>query len=100
MLRRKIPRTTDVVATAPGVLTPRIVMQRCSASMMTSTPFGCRVSMRQSATSLVSRSCNCGLREHNSTTRATLLSPTILPLGRYAMCALPRKGRRWCSQTE
>ena len=38
----KMPRTTDVTVVAPGFLTPRMVMQRCSASIMTMTPLGLR----------------------------------------------------------
>ncbi len=34
------PRTADVVVTAPGLRTPRIAMQRCSASITTMAPRG------------------------------------------------------------
>jgi len=37
---RKMPRTTEVTVTAPGFCTPRMVIHRCSASMMTMTPRG------------------------------------------------------------
>src|SRR5215475_14718653 len=38
----KTPRTAEVIVVAPAFLTPRIVMQRWSASITTITPFGCR----------------------------------------------------------
>src|SRR5262245_33741536 len=38
----KTPRTAEVMVVAPAFLTPRIVMQRWSASITTITPFGCR----------------------------------------------------------
>ncbi len=31
VLLRKVPRTADVIIFVPGFLTPRIIMQRCSA---------------------------------------------------------------------
>ena len=37
---RKMPRTAEVTVTAPGFCTPRMVIHRCSASMMTMTPRG------------------------------------------------------------
>ena len=37
---RKSPRTAEVTVTEPGFLMPRIVMQRCSASITTNTPRG------------------------------------------------------------
>ena len=33
-----VPRTADVVVREPGFLTPRMLMQRCSASRTTMTP--------------------------------------------------------------
>ena len=36
------PRTALVTVLEPGVRTPRMLMQRCSASMSTSAPVGCR----------------------------------------------------------
>ena len=38
VLSRNRPRTAEVTVAAPGLRTPRIDMQRCSASMTTSTP--------------------------------------------------------------
>ena len=37
---RNSPRTAEVTVTEPGFLTPRIVMQKCSASITTKTPRG------------------------------------------------------------
>ena len=37
---RNSPRTEEVTVTVPGFFTPRMDMQRCSASMTTSTPRG------------------------------------------------------------
>ena len=41
-LRRNRPRTAEVTVVDPAFFTPRIDMQRCSASMTTITPLGCR----------------------------------------------------------
>ena len=74
------PRTADVIVRAPALRTPRMVMQRCSASMTTMTPRGSRISISESATCVVSRSCTCGRLAKTSTTRASLDSPVILPV--------------------
>ena len=55
-----MPRTAEVIVRAPAFLTPRIVMQRCSASMTTMTPRASRISISESATCVVSRSWTCG----------------------------------------
>ena len=80
-----------------GFLTPRMVMHEWEASITTPTPRAFRDFTRRSARSSVSLSCTWGRRERHSTTLASLLSPTILPFGRYAMCALPLNGSMWCS---
>ena len=41
-----------------------------------------------------------GLRANASTTLASLEMPTTLPFGRYATCATPVMGARWCSQND
>src|SRR5690606_2744573 len=41
---RTTPSRLEVVRLEPGVLTPRRVMQLCSASMTTPTPWGCSTS--------------------------------------------------------
>ena len=61
-LSAKMPRTAEVTVIAPGLRTPRMLMQRCSASTTTSTPCGSRTSINVSATWAVSRSCICGRR--------------------------------------
>lgn len=48
--------TVTVTVWAPGFLMPRIVMQRCSASIITMTPWGARCSMKASAIWAVRRS--------------------------------------------
>ena len=57
---RRLVRTADVMVRAPALRTPRMVMQRCSASITTITPRASRSSMRESATWVVSRSWTCG----------------------------------------
>jgi hypothetical protein len=52
----KMPRTALVTVSAPAFLTPRIDMQRCSASMTTITPAGSRFFTIVSAIWEVSRS--------------------------------------------
>ena len=87
----------------PGFFTPRIVMQRCSASITTKTPAGTerpldRLRRSPSSVAPAPAASSRGM----STTRATFDKPVICCdlFGMYATCALPTKGRRWCSQTE
>ena len=47
--------------------TPRIIMQRCSASRMTATPCGLMASVMASAIWRVRRSCTCRRRAKTST---------------------------------
>ncbi len=95
MFSRKMPRTTEVTVTAPGFLTPRMVMQRCSASMTTMTPFGRSALTIVSAMLVVRRSWTWSFLARTSTTRASLLMPvTRAPSGIYATCALPMNGSR------
>ena len=86
---RKPPRMELVMVMAPGLRTPRIVMQLWLASMITATPRGFRCFMIRSAISSVIRSCTCGRLATASTTRASFDSPTILPFGKYAMWPCP-----------
>ena len=53
--RLNCPRMALVTMRLPGFLTPRMVMQRCSASTTTATPSASSDSMTHSATWLVSR---------------------------------------------
>jgi len=53
---RNRPRTADVTVSDPGFFTPRIVIHRCSASIITNTPRGFRASSIVSAISVASRS--------------------------------------------
>ena len=80
-LVRKTPRMALVVMTLFGLRTPRMVMQVCVASRMMPTPWASSSAMSRSAICSVMRSCTCGRRDSTSTTRASLLKPTILPLG-------------------
>src|SRR5690606_30265635 len=91
------PSNAEVVVIEFCFCTPRIIMQRCCASITTATPRGLRVSLIAFMISTVRRSCTWSLLAYTSTTRASLLRPVIHPLGMYAMCALPKKGRMWCS---
>ena len=50
----------EVIIIVPGFCAPRIVRQRCSASMTTAAPSGERPCMSVSAIWLVRRSCICG----------------------------------------
>ena len=59
-LSRISPRTAEVTVSAPGLRTPRIDMQRCSASTTTSTPRGASTASMRSATWVVRRSCTWG----------------------------------------
>ena len=54
------PLTADVTVFEPGFRTPRMVMQRCSASITTITPRASRSSTIASATWVVSRSWTWG----------------------------------------
>ena len=71
-----------VTVSAPGLRTPRMVMQWCSASMTTATPLGWSTRWMASATWTVSFSWIWSRREYRSTTRASLLSPTTRLSGR------------------
>ena len=83
-----VPRTAEVTVLAPGSRTPRIVMQRCSASITTRAA-GLRISISASAIWVVSRSCTCGRRAKTSTSRASLDSPVMWPAG-GSRCARSR----------
>src|SRR5689334_14822940 len=73
------PRTAEVVVTAPGLRTPRIAMQRCSASTTTITPRGLSLFINASAICAVSRSCTWGRLAYRSTTRAIFDNPVTRP---------------------
>ena len=75
----KSPRTAEVIVSEPGFFTPRIDMQKCSASIITSTPAGSSTSTSASAIWVVSRSCTCGRLAKPSTKRAIFESPVIRP---------------------
>ena len=62
--------------------TPRIIMQKCMASMITPTPRGLTAFWMASAICTVRRSCTCRRRAKMSTRRGILERPTTLPLGR------------------
>ncbi len=60
-----IPSTEDVIITEFCFSTPRIIMQRCRASIITPTPRASMDSMPRAEICSVSRSCNCEpAREH------------------------------------
>ena len=77
----KIALTAVVTTLLPGFWTPRMAMQRCSASNSTATPRGVRAAKMASATWPVSRSCTWGRRQAKSRARASLLMPAMRPLG-------------------
>ena len=79
MESRKDPRTAEVTVTAPGLRTPRMLMQRCSASITTRAPRGSSRSTMASAIWEVSRSWTWGRLASPSTSRASLDSPVIWP---------------------
>src|SRR5438309_8370168 len=96
----KVPRRHEVFMTEFCFSTPRIIMQRCFASTTTATPEGCKQFMSDSAIWVVRFSWICKRRANTSTIRATLERPITFPFGRYATCARPMKGSRWCSHRE
>src|SRR6185437_15464059 len=75
---RKTPRTDEVTITEFCFSTPRIIMQRCFASIITPTPRAPMVSMIAREICSVSRSCSCRRRAYMSTSRASLLTPNTL----------------------
>ena len=71
----------DVTAIEFCFSTPRIIMQKCMASITTPTPRGWSVSWIVCATWTVSRSCTWSRRANMSTRRAILERPTTFPSG-------------------
>ena len=69
------PRTAEVTVSVPGLRTPRIDMQRCSASIITNAPRGASAATIASAICVVSRSCTCGRFANPSTSRANFDKP-------------------------
>jgi len=76
---RKPPSTADVIVNAPGFLTPRSVIQVCSASMTTITPTGASLSKSVCAICCVKRSWTCKRRANISAMRASFDKPIIRP---------------------
>jgi len=99
---RKRPRTAEVTVDVPDFFTPRMDMQRCSASTTTSTPFGSRASSMASAICDVIRSWTWSRLAKPSTSRASFDRPVIRPSGpgMYATCARPMNGTMWCSHSD
>ena len=89
--RRNPPRIADVIITVPGFCAPRIVRQRCSASITTAAPSGDSPSISVSAIWLVSRSCICGRRARISTAARDLADADDAPLRHVADMRLPVK---------
>ncbi len=79
----------EVTATEFCFSTPRIIMQKCIASITTPTPRGWMVSCIVSAIWVVSRSCTWRRRANMSTSRGIFERPTTFPFGMYATWALP-----------
>ena len=80
MESRNEPRTAEVTVTAPGLRTPRIDMQRCSASMTTITPAArARSTMRRRSGWSAAPGPGAGWRRP-STSRASFDSPVIWPV--------------------
>ena len=92
----KMPRTAEVTVSVPGLRTPRIDMQRCSASIITNAPRGASAWTIASAIWVVNRSCTCGRLAKPSTNRANFDKPVMRPSspGMYATCARPWNGMR------
>ena len=61
--------------------TPRIIMQRWRASIITPTPLACASSITTCEICSVSRSWSCSRRANTSTSRASFETPNTLPLG-------------------
>ena len=95
---RKMPRMALVMVLEFCFWTPRIIMHRWEASTTTPTPRGASASSIALAISSVSRSCTCSRRAYRSTILGIFDRPTIRRCGMYATCALPKNGKRWCSQ--
>ena len=72
---RKRPLTAEVTVKVPGFFTPRIDMQRCSASTTTITPHGASASSIVSAICAVIRSWTWRRWAKESTTRRELGEP-------------------------
>ena len=75
---RRHPRMAEVMVTEPGFLTPRMVRQRCSASVTIRIPLGLIVRRRISAAWEVNISWVVGRRANDSMTRAKWEYPVIL----------------------
>src|SRR5207247_1087240 len=87
---RKVPTTDEVIMTEFCFSTPRIIMHRWRASIITPTPAASIESMIASAICSVSRSCSCRRRAYMSTKRASLLTPNTRPFGMYPMWQRPK----------
>src|SRR6185503_8540072 len=79
---RNVPRSELVTALEFCFSTPRIIMQRCCASITTPTPRGASRSKSAEAIWFVNRSCTCSLLAKTSTRRGIFDSPMIRPRGR------------------
>src|SRR5262249_50968558 len=88
----KLPSIALVVTREFCFSTPRMRMQRRSASRTTPTPRGPSCSWMVVAICVVMRSWTWSRRANTSTKRASLLMPTMRSRGMYATCALPKKG--------
>src|SRR5262245_33322680 len=77
----KLPSIALVVTREFCFSTPRMRMQRCSASSTTPTPAGSSCSWIVFAICVVMRSCTWRRRANTSTRRATLLMPTMRSRG-------------------
>src|SRR5438067_2445601 len=94
---RKVPTTDEVIMTEFCFSTPRIIMHRWRASIITPTPAASIESMMAWEICSVSRSCSCRRRAYMSTRRASLLTPNTRPFGMYPMWQRPKNGSMWCS---
>ena len=91
---RKLPSMDEVMAMEFCFSTPRIIMQRCCASMTTPTPCGSRADRIVLAIWDVRRSWTCSRRLKTSTSRTILLSPMIFPLGDIGDMTTAKKGKK------
>src|SRR6266511_334064 len=76
---RKVPSTEDVIMIEFCFSTPRIIMHRWRASIITPTPRAPIDSMTSWEICSVSRSWSCSRRAYMSTTRASLETPNTRP---------------------
>ena len=79
----------EVIAFESLSRTPRICVQRCTASTGTATPCGCRIRSRASASCCPMRSCTEKRFAYSLTSRVSFDNPRMCSCAMYPMCACP-----------